>query len=748
MANQTFLDRLRAWLTQTVSTIWIPLTLVVIICGLLDFSIQAAGWVPEDAQFSHAVYLGLCFGCALAASRFKGYFAALYMAALSFLVISLSLGGMFTLLFQEIGRASFPELLADMNVNIFRFLLRFQGWLAAARSGNAVGEPGLFVFLVSLLLWWSTGFLAWTVFRKRNAFPGIVVTGILLGFNLQVSQQAIWGFWMFLLLALFLHVWVTHVGYEWNWEKRQVDFTDDTGFEWAASGFVLTLAISTVAVAATLIATPADWRVISRALLPASEETSRTAERLFTGINLPKTTAAPLFAHTPNLTSFSNRLPQGNETILWVKISDPPPPPEELAAYAPLPPRRYWRSSLYRTYTPTGWLAEEPQEQTGIAPAANDPSAALVFQEFEILAVHDGDLFALNQPIEVSGGPRLAVDTDRETVLVIGRAQNYRVTSQVKRVTGEMLDAAGTDYPAAVRRDYLQLPESLPERIPQLSHQIVSGLVTPYQKVRRIQEFLRQNYQYNLDVKPPPAGRDFVDSFLFESQSGFCSHFATTMAVLLRVEGIPARVATGYSMGEYNRERAAYRVPASAAHAWVEVYFPGYGWLEFEPTPAFAAFSYGSGSSIQEENLPLSVQKPAAEQPNRPLPAVLLGAVLVLLAVFVGRILIPRRSAARQAPAETLYWGMRQILSLGGWRAAQSNTPAEFVDKIEAGFSAGDPVLTSVQQITELYQRAVYSPAPPADSEIQATRRQFTRRWRDWARIILRRSIIAVKKRI
>jgi len=90
--------------------------------------------------------------------------------------------------------------------------------------------------------------------------------------------------------------------------------------------------------------------------------------------------------------------------------------------------------------------------------------------------------------------------------------------------------------------------------------------------------------KYNELIAAPPAGQDGVDYFLFDVREGYCDYYASAMAVMARVVGIPARVAAGYSQGEYNPETGAYRVREKNAHAWVEIYFPRYGWVEFEPT--------------------------------------------------------------------------------------------------------------------------------------------------------------------
>ncbi len=140
---------------------------------------------------------------------------------------------------------------------------------------------------------------------------------------------------------------------------------------------------------------------------------------------------------------------------------------------------------------------------------------------------------------------------------------------------------------ASGKLPYLLLPP-LPERVIALAREIIPRDAGPVQRVQAIEDFLRREYSYSLDVPPLPPGRDAVDFFLFEARRGYCEHFATAHAVLCRLAGVPSRVVTGYSTGEYNPLTGLYEVSLKEAHAWVEVYLAGVGWVTREPTPGFA----------------------------------------------------------------------------------------------------------------------------------------------------------------
>lgn len=162
---------------------------------------------------------------------------------------------------------------------------------------------------------------------------------------------------------------------------------------------------------------------------------------------------------------------------------------------------------------------------------------------------------------------------------------------------------AGED-PAWVKQHYLQLPEALPKRISSLAEQLTATTTNRYDAVMAIKHYLEKNYRYELKTTPPSAKQDFVDHFLFEQKVGYCDHFSTSMVVLLRSSGIPARWVKGFAPGslitstseknEGTQEPTSggsyenrYLVSYADAHSWVEVYFEGVGFVPFDPTPGY-----------------------------------------------------------------------------------------------------------------------------------------------------------------
>ena len=199
-------------------------------------------------------------------------------------------------------------------------------------------------------------------------------------------------------------------------------------------------------------------------------------------------------------------------------------------------------------------------------------------------------LFAANEPVKVSIPAQFQTGADRtySTALRAVRsgqaAETYTVTSFVSVVDKAVLRRAPSVSPDYVRQKYLQLPSTLPQRVRDLAHKVAGNQSNPYDIAETIESYLRVTYHYAPQVKAPPPGRDPVDYFLFDLKEDFCEYFASAMTVMLRELGVPARVVEGYTTGALDPNTGKYVVKELDAHAWVEAYFPNYGWIEFEPT--------------------------------------------------------------------------------------------------------------------------------------------------------------------
>jgi hypothetical protein len=163
----------------------------------------------------------------------------------------------------------------------------------------------------------------------------------------------------------------------------------------------------------------------------------------------------------------------------------------------------------------------------------------------------------------------------------------YEATSDIAQPAPSQLRTAADAYPPDILLNYLQLPR-LDTRVAALARQISASADNNYDKAAAIETYLRTKFGYTLQL-PRTVPRDPVADFLFERKQGHCEYFASSMAIMLRTLGIPSRVVNGFRTGEFNDLTSQYLVRASSAHSWVEAYFPGYGWIGFDPTPAAPA---------------------------------------------------------------------------------------------------------------------------------------------------------------
>ena len=192
------------------------------------------------------------------------------------------------------------------------------------------------------------------------------------------------------------------------------------------------------------------------------------------------------------------------------------------------------------------------------------PSAVQVESPFELAQREDG---TLSSPIEPMGNGTV-----------------YTVTSRQVDATPELLAAAGDEeVPPGILERYAEPPIAT-ERVRELATQITAGAGTDQQRVQRIEDWLDSNTEYSQDAPLSPQGVDVVDDFLFDTKLGWCEQIASSLVVLARSSGVPARLATGFTQGEWDPVGGRFVVRERDAHAWAEVWFPEIGWVTFDPT--------------------------------------------------------------------------------------------------------------------------------------------------------------------
>jgi transglutaminase-like putative cysteine protease len=256
------------------------------------------------------------------------------------------------------------------------------------------------------------------------------------------------------------------------------------------------------------------------------------------------------------------------------------------------PSGSYWRLYALDTFDGTTWSSSDPLAEEGLVldSPARLADSVVGLEPFaqRIRLLHDLDEWLpMAYPPESVTHPfeEIRYNTDLGAAVVDGGLDEgieYSVTSRLVRPSGEDLDLVSFDSLGDGGR-YTFLPEDMNARVGQIAERWTRDEPTPYRQVLAIQNHFRDgSFSYSQDVEPT-ADSDALVEFLDGTRRGFCQQFATAMAVMVRELGYPARVAVGFQQG--TRRGDTYTVRSRDAHAWVEVFFPGYGWLPFEPTP-------------------------------------------------------------------------------------------------------------------------------------------------------------------
>lgn len=296
---------------------------------------------------------------------------------------------------------------------------------------------------------------------------------------------------------------------------------------------------------------------------------------------------------------------------------------------------------------------------------------------------------------------------------------------------------------------YTQLPDSITPRVRQLAQDLTRDKNNSYDKAKAVEEYLSKNYPYTLKPGTPPRKKDFVDYFLFEGKKGYCTYYASAMTVLLRCVDIPARYVEGYMLPPTNKN-GVFEVTNQQAHAWVEVYFEGMGWIPFEPTSPFVANMYNDRSisatvssdmaggdyvdymdmmnRYRERNAQINIANDDLSQTDESKAPVLLIAlisagsliVLILLAFLIlasvnmFRFYRTMRRIRKADPNTGILYAYSYIIKamkLQSIDISPGETPTHFGERVEKscdykGYSFNK---TSFIKITEIYVKARYS---------------------------------------
>jgi len=308
------------------------------------------------------------------------------------------------------------------------------------------------------------------------------------------------------------------------------------------------------------------------------------------------------------------------------------------------------------------------------------------------------------------------------TASPVSAGDSYQATVRVSTASESDLLAADTEYSGWILDTYLQLPDTMPSRVIELAQELTNDIEAPYERAIAIRDYLR-TLEYALDIEAPPDGTDGVDYFLFEVRKGYCQYFASAMTVLLRASGVPSRMVVGYSLVELIEQYEPGDImgdPGGAwqdlqdtfvvrnSHSWSEVFFPGYGWIPFEPTPVYPLIARGEVAlpPPDAQGIDDSTVKPDVIETGAPwsvrLPGVSLGLALVCAIMWLGwRRLLGQVSEPRVAYARIGY-----LAALSGAGPKENLTPQEYGRKLAA---AVPEMAAALDKIVHTYVRVSYS---------------------------------------
>jgi transglutaminase-like putative cysteine protease len=399
---------------------------------------------------------------------------------------------------------------------------------------------------------------------------------------------------------------------------------------------------------------------------------------------------------------------------------------DEIVMRVRAPAPDFWRGQTFGTFDGRRWYADDERGVLRLGPSIAIPrafgdldvdGADEFVQTFFVEADMPNVVFHAYQP------ERLIVEADVWTrsdgairsSTVFAEGSIYTVVSRRSVVDQAALRSQGligprlTDLGRQAFAPYLQVPPTTSPETVALASELAAGQRSTYGVVRAYEAWLAANVEYDLDAPLPDPGEDAVHDFLFDSRRGFCEQIASALTVMLRTQGVPARLATGYLPGERDRVAGVYEVRASDAHAWVEVWFPETGWQPFDPTadvPLSADAEIGSVGA----DLAAGIGGYVGDRPG----TVLLVGGIVLGGLAAVRLVLDLRHRRRRGR-----WGLLQdrFSAAAVRRGARSGATNP---RLAAAFSDAE----AAQRVADRLDRVAFDPTfEPDDGVYDETRR-------------------------
>ncbi len=730
--------------------LWLTAILSALLFLTVAASLDAAGYVPNMGLLLPVTFGAVVMSLLMAYSRFDSFFAFSHGMFTGLAWILYLMAGLVTAdenhSFLEFG---FPTLQA----NVYFVLYRLLNWTEAAFGGQPSADNYMFVFEISFLVWWLTYLGIWSIFRHGYTWRAIIPAGVVLLINTYYAPQSTLFFLIFFaFVAMILLVRTNLAEQQVRWRAQRTYFSQDIGLDFMRTGFTYALLVLLLAWLAPGFGRSPAVRDFIAPLNEQYEKLSTNMNELYQGINRQVRPTAAAFGDTLSLGGARN---VGDRTIF--------------TAFTPR--GRYWRAVVFDTFDGRQWQNTAAQDEQfdaeTLLPIADWQMREPITQTINLFAPTGNvifgapDIFLTDLPIDAQvqavqaaaiGGAAMGDGgnaplpyefTFMRSRRTLDPGMSYTVISRQTVVTEKALREAGTDYPQPILDKYLQLPETFSPNVVALAQEMIAANFpqaaeappTVYDQAKTIEQYLR-TIEYNDAIPAPPPDRDPVEYFLFELQQGYCDYYATAMATMLRSLGIPARAASGYAEGIYSEEDRFYSVREVDAHTWVEVYFPTYGWIEFEPTAGENSLIRPSGQETNPgaEDFPGSTnaanQSPSSEEllddlNNQPFLEenfndfagmdgggggvsnwswqvwAILTPILLLLGV-IGLRFVPGFTAPSYSAdlPPLLYERLQRWMGRLGIRTAETDTPYEQSQRLARALPEGKPM---IQQIVHQY---------------------------------------------
>ncbi|MFH1485451.1 MAG: transglutaminase domain-containing protein [Chloroflexota bacterium] len=634
---------------------WATFAILAVTILIVVFSVEHAEWVKPMPSLALTAILALLVGFVMAKAR----------VPVSLLHTVASLIGM-ELLIRQMANILPGTTPLDQRLELWD---RLAAWIQVLHTGGISSDTVPFVALLLILAWGIGYFASWSVFRWHQAWPGLIPCGIALLVNLSYLQERFavyFALFLFSSMLLVMRLNLSHLRKRWQGAR----IAGRIGWRFLIATLWLSLAIIAISWNLPLASANSQLTSVwERSSTPWSNLETEF-NRLFASLTSSRATRAHAFGNALPLRgsiSLGDQLVlkvkadapgywragvydvyDGKGWVSGARSTEPladmdASPQEQQYAkrkeitqtvellyatdviFATGEPLRIdipARSQL--TATPSFTInLRDSSEDMELPPNARSAAgvlrAAARAGSYPI-SIEEAVRY-LPPDMRVLGvtrrGPRIrsleltAIEPENRDIASVrsserlGRWQRYTVVSSVPSASAEELKQAGESYPSWVVNRFLQLPAELPVRVRNLAQDMTEDARTPYEKAQAVEAYLRQ-LTYSVNITAPPYDGDAVDYFLFSSKAGYCDYFASSMAVMLRSVGVPARVAAGYITGEYDDENGVYMVRESHAHSWPEVFFPAYGWVEWEPTPAWPLITHTGDSVLDDAALALS----------------------------------------------------------------------------------------------------------------------------------------------